>query len=634
MQPLSPTSMKDRGSAMKARILNILAAWLLCMPLATWAAWDSDKGCLSCHEGIERISETPVMGKLSCTSCHKGNGAETKDAAVAHKGMFANPSDFRVADQTCGTCHDEHLTNNKRSLHATMAGMISGTRYGFGAQDRKSKYATYDVEAPIADRPGSLLKLVQVPKYDPTKPDSETNSPGDDYLRNQCLRCHLWSGGAQQTGDVRASGCAACHVIYSDAGKYEGGDKAIDKSKVGRPKMHRITSKIPENQCLHCHNRGGRTGVSFIGTMESDGYGTPFKADGSKQGSLHGKQYNHLSKDVHFEKGMSCIDCHTQQDLHGDGRIYNKKQDAVEIRCETCHGDMKQAATFTTIWGNKLNNIQMKNGQPVLIAKLTGKEHPVPQLKGAKLSEEGHAAMAAIPKHMEKLECYSCHAKWAPQCYGCHTDHDVGKPSRDWLADGNTDDPSRNGTMNAVGKSAFTWSESRSYLRWETPVLGINAKGKVSPFIPGCQVVYTQRDSEKKTSKVNNKVFTTVHGTSGWMQNPIQPHTISKSARTCADCHMSRKAIGLGTGTYDVKANFPNGGGPDFEPERIVDEQGRQLQGTAHEGARPFNKAEQERISRVGACIACHGSGKVVLKNKAPTDELHTKAIRAYLKKK
>jgi len=618
---------------MQSRIWNVLLAWLFCLPLVASAAWDDDKGCLTCHEGIERIADTPTMKELACTFCHKGNGKEAKDAKVAHKGMFANPADFRVAAQTCGTCHADHLANGKKSLHATMAGMISGTRYGFGAQDRKSKYATYAVDGGVADRPGALLKLLQIPKYDPKKPDSETNSPGDDYLRNQCLRCHLWSGGAQQTGDARASGCAACHMVYSDAGKYIGGDKAIDKSKVGRPKMHKITTKVPEYQCLHCHNRGGRTGVSFIGNMESDNYGSPYKDDGSKQGRLHGKQYNHLTKDVHYEKGMSCVDCHTSHDLHGDGRIYEKKENAVEIRCETCHGNTKKAATFTTLWGNKLNNISMKNGKPVLTAKLTGKEHPVPQLKGAKLSQEGHTAMVAIPKHMEKLECYSCHAKWAPQCYGCHTDHDTGKPSRDWLADGSNEDPSKNGTMGAVGNSAFTWNESRSYLRWETPVLGINAKGKVSPFIPGCQVVYTQHDSKEKTKTISNKVFTTVHGTSGWMQNPIQPHTISKSARTCADCHVSRKAIGLGTGTYDVKRNFPDGGGPNFEPERIVDEEGRQLQGTTHEGARPFNKAEQQRISRVGACIACHGSGKVTLQNKAPTDALHTQAIRSYLNK-
>lgn len=607
---------------------------LLLSPLLAWSAWDQDKGCLSCHDGIERIAETPIMGTFACTFCHKGNGEEKNDKLAAHKGMFANPSDLRVVDNTCGTCHADDVKNSKSSLHATMAGMISSTRYGFGAQDRKSIYGTYAVSSQLTDRPGSVPKLAQIPKYDPKQPDSATNSSGDDYLRNQCLRCHLWSGGNQATGDYRGSGCAACHVVYSDKGSYEGGDKAIDKSKPGRPKLHRITTKIPEYQCLHCHNRGGRTGVSFVGTMESDNYGTPYKADGSKQDSLHGKQYNHLTKDVHFEKGMTCVDCHTKQDLHGDGRIYQKKENAVEVRCETCHGAPNKKAEFLTIWGTKLTNVTDSGGKPVLTAKLTGKQHVVPQLKGAKLSEEGRVAMVAIPKHMEKLECYACHAKWAPQCYGCHVKNDVSKAGTDWLETGNTEDPSMAGRKENAKNTALAWEESRSYLRWETPILGINSKGKVSPFMPGCQVVLTQVDSGSKKNLTNNKVFTTVDGTSGMMHNQIQPHTITKSSRTCVDCHMNRKTLGLGGGYYDVKSNFPEGGGPAFELERIVDEEGKQLQGTAHEGSRPFNKAEQQRISRIGTCIACHGSGKVTLQNRAPTDELHTKAIRDVLNKK
>jgi mono/diheme cytochrome c family protein len=117
------------------------------------------------------------------------------------------------------------------------------------------------------------------------------------------------------------------------------------------------------------------------------------------------------------------------------------------------------------------------------------------------------------------------------------------------------------------------------------------------------------------------------------MHNQIQPHTISTTSRSCADCHMSKKALGLGGGTYNVRANFPGGGGPSFELERIVDEQGKQIQGTAHEGSRPLNKDEQERIARVGTCVACHGSGQIALKNAAPTDELHDKAIQSLLLK-
>ena len=36
-------------------------------------------------------------------------------------------------------------------------------------------------------------------------------------------------------------------------------------------------------------------------------------------------------KDAHFEAGMHCIDCHTKQDVHGDGKLYVQMTDATEI---------------------------------------------------------------------------------------------------------------------------------------------------------------------------------------------------------------------------------------------------------------------------------------------------------------
>lgn len=599
-----------------------------------WAA--AEEKCLTCHEGIEKISEVPGMAELTCTDCHMGDATGTT-VEVAHKGMYANPTDLRVVEQTCGPCHPQDVENVKKSLHATMAGLISGARYAWGVQEREAIYATYPVEDKDPQGKYALASLKQIPSFDPAKPMGPDNHPVDDYLRNQCLRCHLWNDGTQQDGDYRGSGCAACHVLYSDQGTYEGQDKAIPKDQKDRPRFHRITNIIPETQCIHCHNRGGRTGVSFIGTIEGDGYQTPFTKSGGKQPKLHGKDYNHLTADVHYERGMTCIDCHTKQDLHGDSNIYAKREQGVEIICESCHGTMQQHSDLKTAWGNPFTNLQKKtDGAIVLTAKLTGKEHQVPQIKDAKFSSEGYAAMVAIPSHMEKMECYACHATWAPQCYGCHAKQDIGKPNNDWLK-GKAADPSKSGTRSSLEKTAFSWEESRSYVRWESPALGINSRGKVSTFIPGCQVFFTQVNGEK--GLVNNHVFTTVDGTSGIGTNPIHPHTVTKKSRTCADCHMNSKAVGLGSGTYEITRNFPDGAPINFELERIVDEQGRQIQQTSREGARPFNKAELERIDQSGTCIACHGADPEVwekVKGKAeaaPTDEMHRKAIEKLLQK-
>jgi len=610
---------------------SFVPAVLIVLMMACYG--NAEEKCLICHGGIEKISDGPEMSALSCTDCHRGNSDEIAKQK-AHDGTYANPSDFRVVNEICGPCHEEEVLNSKLSLHATMAGMISGTRYAWGAQGRKAIYATYEVIDQNPQGKKTLPSLEQIPLYDPTKTESPANNPGDDYLRNQCLRCHTWSDGHQRDGDYRGSGCASCHVLYSDAGTYEGGDKAIPRDQKDRPRLHRITNKIDAVQCIHCHNRGGRTGVSFIGTIESDGYGSPWTKDGEKQGKLHGKNYNHLSADIHYTRGMTCIDCHTKQDLHGDGNIYAKREQAVEIECEDCHGTMKNKSNLNTSWGNPFPNLMKENGKIVLETKLTGKKLVVPQISEVEYSPEGHTAMVNIPGHMDKLECYACHARWAAQCYGCHAKQDISKPNGDWL-NGKASDASSASRKENRNKSAYSWDETRSYVRWENPNLGINTEGKVSPFIPGCQVIFTQMDGAKNI--VNNKVFTTVDGTSGFGTNPIQPHTISKQSRTCVECHATNKAVGLGNGIYNINANFPDGAPINFELEQIVDENGNQIQQTAHEGARPFNKQELNRIGRVGICLSCHGgedtSWKKAGEPRAISDELHQKAIKRILNK-
>jgi hypothetical protein len=546
------------------------------------SADEEQMSCLKCHKGIESIGERHE--DLTCSDCHNGN-PDTLSKEGAHSGLYKNPGDLNIVAETCGVCHEDIVTRVKKSLHATSAGIISGSRYLWAAQ--KGKNALYSVQA-ISDEDGKVPKetgavksLEQLPHY------SESRQPVDDYLRNQCLRCHLWTEGAKRAADYRASGCSACHVLYAEDGLSRSGDRTISKNEPGHPIRHEITSKIPSVQCVHCHNRGGRTGVSFLGMMESDGYGTPFNPDGSKQAKLHGKYYNYLQKDIHLEKGLHCIDCHTSYDIHGDGNIYSKREQAVEIECIDCHGDLEKYSNLETSRGRQLANLKKQNEKIMLQGKIDGKLHEIPQVR-AMLERETLPLSMQIKKHIDKLECYTCHARWAPQCYGCHAKMDMRKNGFDWV--------------DGTEETTYQWKESRSYLRWETPVLGINSEGKVSPFITGCQVIFTQIDENGKKLETN-KVFITADGHYGIAHNPIFPHTVSKVPRTCENCHSESKALGLGSGHYVSSLNSVD---IPFELERIVDEDGNQIQGTTHVGARPFNKGEIEKIKRVNVCLSCH----------------------------
>ncbi|MCA1594001.1 MAG: hypothetical protein LC754_15380 [Acidobacteria bacterium] len=53
-------------------------------------------------------------------------------------------------------------------------------------------------------------------------------------------------------------------------------------------------------------------------------------------------------KDIHLEKGMHCVDCHFQQDAHGNGILYNEPRAAIEIDCIDCHGTISAPATLVT----------------------------------------------------------------------------------------------------------------------------------------------------------------------------------------------------------------------------------------------------------------------------------------------
>jgi hypothetical protein len=627
--------------------------------------------CLTCHDGVEDIS--PYHKEFGCTICHRGNG-ESVVKKEAHEGLLygansraghRNPSNLRVVEQSCAIsgCHAGHKQESlnhwpriRKTMMALMAGMISGLRYQWAAQPEKlSKYAAMGVKDTDGFTPvhrGALPQILTIPVFSPKdiprnkdgsfrkyddmgNPITVSREVADSQWRKSCARCHFWIDRTGGYADMRAQGCATCHVLYDNDGLYKGNDPTIPKDKKGHPKVHQITIAIPAEQCIHCHNRGGRTGVTFEGRVESDFYGTPFDKGGHSKLKFHGKYYNTLTMDVHYEKGMECIDCHTQFDVMGDGNIYSKKFEQVEIRCKDCHGAYNEGIKtakvvkpndrvvrlgyvspnyknevgdemIVTARGNKYTNAKIVDGEPILISKFDGREHRIPIITGAKGAH-------SIPQHQERMECFSCHSRWVPQCHGCHDYYDQTKNRKDWLQY-DTDARKFNQTP---GK----WPEWRTYVRYLEPALGLNAKGKVAPYMPACQVQFNAIDDKARiVGPFDNYIFRSVAGRSGIVQSPMQPHSVRTEVRTCEDCHLNPKALGLGIGDlyigkdptgkedrmdylYDsAKSGYTH----DFPLEVIETPQGIQIASNSHLGARPFNQKELNRIWKVGTCLPCH----------------------------
>jgi len=375
------------------------------------------------------------------------------------------------------------------------------------------------------------------------------------YLRAECQRCHTGVKGHSADGDYRGTGCSSCHIPYSGNGYYEGNDTTINRHKKGKLLVHSIQSTrdakvtvhghtysgIPTKSCTACHNRGRRIGVSYEGLMET-AYQSPFMSNGDNQEKIHKKNYLHMEADLHLDKGMLCQDCHTSGDMHSLGDLIGAIQGAVEIECQDCHGTpdlypwelplgygdeiigespktgearglsqsvpeylikgyvgSKKDGYLFSSRGNPMPNV-VKDGNEVILYTAGGKDLRLSPLKkltdDTELTIEGQVSMTQVKSHIDNMECYSCHATWAPQCYGCHIRIDYSKPewSADWVEIAKNPDKSGR-TPDAIPDqdihdlkeyiTAGKVSEQRSYLRWEDPPLVVNGDHRISTaFIP------------------------------------------------------------------------------------------------------------------------------------------------------
>lgn len=77
-------------------------------------------------------------------------------------------------------------------------------------------------------------------------------------------------------------------------------------------------------------------------------------------------------KDIHLEKGMSCVDCHFAQDMHGDGNLYAETRAAVMEDCVDCHGTEKEPAKIQQYLRLANRDRSSDNGRKLLLNAFSG----------------------------------------------------------------------------------------------------------------------------------------------------------------------------------------------------------------------------------------------------------------------
>ncbi len=270
-----------------------LFLFLLVLVACNSSPQTSKKKCTDCHQ-----FHLDPNHRFSCPRCHQGHSPAT-DKEEAHQGLIASPASPENMEKFCGPCHAKEVKRLKKSLHFTLAGEVNLVRGIFGLSPVKAA-----VDLPTPSKITTLDDLVS------------------DLLRRRCLRCHLFYQGDDYAETRRGRGCAACHLFFAQ----------------GQLQRHEFLKTPPDRLCLHCHY-GNHVGWDYYGMFEHD-YPYQFRSpliEGKLPPRPWGIEFHELTPDVHLKHGMSCLACHHQEEIMGDGHYYRDQSQAVKVRCLDCH---------------------------------------------------------------------------------------------------------------------------------------------------------------------------------------------------------------------------------------------------------------------------------------------------------
>ena len=296
-----------------------------------------------------------------------------------------------------------------------------------------------------------------------------------------CAACHTGQTGELRhpaSSQHRAAGCVGCHQGYDGIFDQQMSTRRDEKQFVSEHFAQSDPHFFEKNcqschvsDCLDCHGSDGHrietakqtacltchrdyfVGPEFLGQApREDAQRYQREAPGQEEPFLK------MRPDLHAELGMECVDCHSMQSL-----IAGHK---ASKGCRDCH----QPGT-----------------QPV--------EH-------------------RIAAHMDNMECYACHAAWAPQEYGTFYlrlgDSETRKYFR--LKDDSTGE----------------YLKSSYLKKQDAPPLGLNRQGRVSPIRPQFIALYS--DLREEGSSAENQLMT-----AQW--KAFFPHTIRSGTQMCDGCH-------------------------------------------------------------------------------------------------
>ncbi|MGE0453475.1 MAG: multiheme c-type cytochrome [Vicinamibacteria bacterium] len=444
---------------------------------------------------------------------------------------------------------------------------------------------------------------------DPTIPKNESGHPLKHTFTtaipsSQCMTCHMhpgtnmvttylgytwWDNEADASGMYRErpGELSSDEQAKIEAHNPEG---AALRGKWGDPEYLAEVSgrnalmKTTQFADFHGH------GWIFRGVYRKDRKGTLLDGAGKPIADDDPAKFRkavHL-QDIHLEKGMHCVDCHFEQDNHGNGKLYNEPRSAVEIDCADCHGTpvlrvkpgtgdapptttrfdrpaslvaTGPAAPAPGLAAHDLRELKAPGGSRFEVDEQLGvvlqrslvepgrtwRIPPTTRAGQSALVEESHDPEKHPPS---KVTCYACHTAWTTSCFGCHLSmranekkpnlHNEGGDSRNWTSY----------NFQTLRDDIFFLARDGSVGPLERdekgePLLGADGKpvrlgNRIAPARSACAILVSSQNQNREWIYSQQQTVSG-GGYSGQAFSTFVPHTVRGKGDTklCTDCHVS-----------------------------------------------------------------------------------------------
>ena len=328
-----------------------------------------------------------------------------------------------------------------------------------------------------------------------------------------------------------------------------------------------MNPELDDTQFADYHGHGW----NFRAILKRDRKGNLLDAEGNIVANDDPEKWEktvHMSS-IHVDVGMHCVDCHFDQDSHGNGHIVGEVMAGIEIKCIDCHGTVDEYPTLLTSGpmappaGHDLSlkrnpdgkrRFEWINGKLIQRSLVNpGMEWEVSLLKDfvdpAHAEYNAKAARAKLVSndtssqdwgtHVEEADrahkydnmlCYTCHTSWTTSCGGCHLPIQAN-----WKTE----------------THHYEREKTRSFATYNPQVardqmfqLGKHGEikhGKIAPIASRSALVLSSTNANREKIYIQQPPISAA-GFSSQAFAPHFPHTSRKTeTKTCTDCHLSEE---------------------------------------------------------------------------------------------